>query len=348
MFEWTNWLGTLAAVAIALVANVIVAIVVSAIKSSAGTRAPWLRAMMEKLHVRIQVLVLVVAIWSAAGLTAPGQYDWWPAVSRILLIATVLSGAWLIAGLASFGIGQLMGRYSIEGDSVPQVRRMRTQLQVIRRLVNVVIAVLAIGIVLFSFPEVRAVGTSVLASAGIVSIIAGLAAQSTLGNLIAGIQLVFSDAVRVGDVVVVEDEWGTIGEITLSYVVVNVWDERRLILPCTYFTSQPFESWTRNSAKIMGTVYMDVDWRIPVAAVREKYQEFLKASDLWDGRVGSVLVTDATGGYVNIRFLMSAEDSDRIWTLRCQLREAMVTWLQEEHPDSLPVTRVVLPEATSG
>jgi hypothetical protein len=304
--------------------------------------------MMEKLHVRIQVLVLVVAIWSAAGLTAPGQYDWWPAVSRILLIATVLSGAWLIAGLASFGIGQLMGRYSIEGESVPQVRRMRTQLQVIRRLVNVVIAVLAIGIVLFSFPEVRAVGTSVLASAGIVSIIAGLAAQSTLGNLIAGIQLVFSDAVRVGDVVVVEEEWGTIGEITLSYVVVNVWDERRLILPCTYFTSQPFESWTRNSAKIMGTVYMDVDWRIPRRGrPREVPGSSSRPPTCGDGRVGSVLVTDATGGYVNIRFLMSAEDSDRIWTLRCQLREAMVTWLQEEHPDSLPVTRVVLPEEKS-
>lgn len=219
---------------------------------------------------------------------------------------------------------------------------MRTQLTIIRRLASVLIAVIAIGAVLFSFPGVRAVGASVLASAGIISIIAGLAAQSTLGNLIAGIQLAFSDAIRVGDTVFVEDEWGTIGEITLSYVVVYVWDERRLVLPCTYFTTSPFENWTRRSDEILGTVYMDLDWRVPLKAVREKFTEIIEQSTEWDRRAASVLVTGAEGGFVTVRFLVSAANADDQWFLRCNVREGIVTWLQEEHPEALPVTRVVL------
>ncbi|QEE60444.1 mechanosensitive ion channel family protein [Salinibacterium sp. dk2585] len=347
MIEWNSWVGTLLAVGIALVANVIVAVVVRIIVSRSDEQSRWLRALVVRLHPRIQLLVALIAFWNAAALTAPAQYEWWDALSHVFLIATVLAGAWLLSGLTSFGIERLMGRYSTEGESLPEVRRMRTQLQVIRRLVNVLIAVIAIGVVLFSFPEVRAVGTSVLASAGIVSIIAGLAAQTTLGNLIAGIQLAFSDSVRVGDVVVVEGEWGTIGEITLSYVVVNVWDERRLILPCTYFASQPYENWTRQNPKIMGTVYMDVDWRVPIKAVRERFQELLASTELWDGRAGSVLVTGSQGGFVTIRFLVSAKDSGDQWSLMCLVREEMVTWLQEVHPEALPATRVVMPEAKS-
>lgn len=345
MIEWAGWIGTLLAVGIALVANVIVALVVKVVVSRSDEGSRWLRALIVKLHPRIQLLVALIAFWTVAGLTAPAEYEWWPMLSHAFLIATVLVGAWLLSGLASFGIERLVGRYSTDGESLPQIRRMRTQLQVIRRLANVLIAVVAIGVVLFSFPEVRAIGTSVLASAGIVSIIAGLAAQTTLGNLIAGIQLAFSDSVRVGDVVVVEGAWGTIGEITLSYVVVNVWDERRLILPCTYFANQPYENWTRHNARIMGTVYMDVDWRVPVKETRTKFQEILEGTDLWDGRASSVVVTGAQGGFVTIRFVISATDSSKQWALMCHVREEMVTWLQEEHPEALPVTRVVLPEA---
>ncbi|WP_403022377.1 mechanosensitive ion channel family protein [Salinibacterium sp. GXW1014] len=347
MIEWNSWAGTLLAVGIALVANVVVAVVVRVIVSRSDEQSRWLRALVVKLHPRIQLLVALIAFWAAAGLTAPAQFEWWPTLSHVFLILTVLAGAWLLSGLASFGIERLMGRYSTEGESLPEIRRMRTQLQVIRRLANVLIAVVAIGVVLFSFPEVRAVGTSVLASAGIVSIIAGLAAQTTLGNLIAGIQLAFSDSVRVGDVVVVEGEWGTIGEITLSYVVVNVWDERRLILPCTYFASQPYESWTRQSPRIMGTVYMDVDWRVPIKAVRERFMELLQGTDLWDGRAGGVVVTGSQGGFVTIRFTISAKDSGDQWNLMCLVREEMVTWLQEEHPEALPTTRITLPEPST-
>ncbi len=344
MFEWTSWWGTAAAIALALIANVALAIITMIVNATAGKRTPWLRALIVQLRSRAQLLVLIGAVWVAAGLTAPAEYSWWPTVSQVFFIAAVLAGTWLLAGLATFGFTRALSRYSQDEATLPEIRRMRTQLQVIRRLTNVLIAVLGVGVVLFSFEEVRAVGTSVLASAGILSLVAGLAAQSTLGNLVAGVQLVFSDAIRVGDVVVVENEWGTVGEITLSYVVVYVWDERRLILPSTYFTSKPFESWTRKSADIMGTVYLDLDWRVPLDEVRAKFLEIVEQSEDWDGRKANVLVTNATGGYVTVRFLVSSSDSDKVWRLRCAVREQMVTWLQRNHPDALPVTRVLMPE----
>jgi len=343
MFEWTNWWGTIAAIALALIANFALALITGVIRATAGKRVPWLGDIIRTVSPRAHVLVLIIGIWTAAGLTAPATFSWWPTVSRVFLIVSVFVGAWFLSGLASFGFGRMIARYSVDQESIPAVRRMRTQLKLVRRLVNALIGVLAVGIVLFSFEEVRAVGTSVLASAGILSLVAGLAAQSTLGNLVAGIQLVFSDAIRVDDVVVVEGEWGTIGEITLSYVVVYIWDERRLILPCTYFTSEPFESWTRNSSDITGTIFLDVDWRIPVDELRKKFLSIVEPSELWDGRKAGVIVSDATGGYVKVRCTVSASDSDKIWDLRCLVREELVAWIQKAHPDALPVTRVLMP-----
>jgi small-conductance mechanosensitive channel len=345
MFEWTTWLGTLIAVGLALLAVLAFAAVLAALTATVGKRVPLLQSLIAGARARALVLTLVIVLWLAAGFTAPATYTWWPALSRLFFIVTVVLGAWAIAGFASFAFGTVLSRESMEEATLPEMRRMRTQLQVLRRLTAVLIGVVAIGVVLFSFPEVRAIGTSVLASAGIVSIIAGLAAQSTLGNLIAGIQLVFSNAIRVGDVVVVESEWGRIGEITLSYVVVYVWDERRLIMPCTYFTSQPFESWTRNSPLITGAVFFDVDWRFPVDEARAHFIEILEGCEDWDKRTASMVITDATGGHLSVRCVVSAQDSGALWTLRTSVREQMVTWLQREHPEALLQTRVLLPEA---
>ncbi|MEO7122449.1 MAG: mechanosensitive ion channel domain-containing protein [Lacisediminihabitans sp.] len=345
MFEWTTWLGTLIAVCVALLGVLVIAAVLATINATVGKRVPILHALIAGARARALILILIAALWVATGLTAPGTYAWWPVLSHAFLIATVVLGAWAVAAFASFAFGTVLSRESMEEATLPEMRRMRTQLQVLRRLTTVLIGIVAIGVVLFSFPEVRAIGTSVLASAGIVSIIAGLAAQSTLGNLIAGIQLVFSNAIRVGDVVVVEGEWGRIGEITLSYVVVYVWDERRLIMPCTYFTSKPFESWTRNSPLITGSVFFDVDWRFPVDEARVKFMEIMEASTEWDKRDASMLITDATGGHLTVRCVVSAQDSGALWTLRTAVREKMVTWLQREHPEALLQTRVLMPPA---
>lgn len=338
---WDTWLGSAVAILLAVVIVAAAAIVVRAVLSRVARRTPWVGELERRMRAPGIVVAFVVAVWIACAASVPAEQAWWPVVERILLIGTILAGAWLLSVLVTFGIERLMRHDSRHEASSPEARRRRTQLTVLHRLAVVLIAVIALGTVLFTFPEVRAVGTSILASAGIVSIIAGLAAQSTLGNLIAGIQIAFTDAIRVGDVVVIEGEWGRIGEINLSYVVVYIWDERRLVLPCTYFTSQPFESWTRRSDQILGTVYMDLDWRVPVDEVRREFLEIVEQAPSWDRRAAGVVVTGAEGGSVTLRFLVSAANSDDQWTLRCLVREKIVSWLQREHPEALPVTRVV-------
>ena len=338
-----TWVGTAIAIAVALVAAAALILLLRLAGRAVTRKSPWVPGLFTRMQHRWHIFVVSIAVWIACAVSAPAHEAWWPALSRAFLIVVIIVGSWLLSAITSFGIERLIARDGRDtGHYGPEVRRKRTQLTLLRRLATVFIVILAIGAVLFTFPEVRAIGASVLASAGIVSVIAGLAAQSTLGNLIAGIQLAFSDAIRVDDVVVVEGEWGTIGEITLSYVVVHVWDERRLILPCTYFTTSPFESWTRKSAEILGTVYMDLDWRVPIEQVREKFQQVVQAAPEWDGRAASVLVTGAEGGFVTVRFLVSSADSDAQWVLRCKVREEMVAWIQREHPEALPVSRVRL------
>lgn len=345
--EWDTWGGTIAAVAIAVVGAAALLAVLTLAVSLVGKKLPWVRELWRRARNAGVATSVVVAVWIACTVSEPGGAEWWPALSRLFLIGTIISGSWLLAALASFGFERLMTREAsvLVG---PEARRRRTQLLVIHRLVLVAIAVLALGAVLFTFPEMRAVGTSLLASAGIASIIAGLAAQSILGNLIAGVQVAFTDAIRVGDVVVVEGEWGRIGEINLSYVVVYIWDERRLVVPCSYFTMTPIETWTRRSDKILGTVYLDLDWRVPMDELREEFERIVHASPAWDGRSSSALVTDAQGGFVTVRLVMSAKDSSDQWDIRCEVREKMMVWLQQKHPDALPRTRLqVEPSGTA-
>lgn len=340
-FTWESWLGTAAAVGIAIVVAASIVGLLALIVALVGRRLPWVGDVARRARNALIVTAAIVALWIACAVSKPADIEEWPAISRIFLIATILAGSWLLGALVSFGFERLMAREEVELAG-PHARRRRTQLLVIHRLVLVTIAVLALGTVLFTFPEMRAVGTSLLASAGIVSIIAGLAAQSILGNLIAGVQVAFTDAIRVGDVVVVEGEWGRIGEINLSYVVVYIWDERRLVVPCSYFTTTPIETWTRRSDKILGTVLMDLDWRVPMDAVRAEFDRIIQASPFWDGRSSSALVTDAQGGFVTVRFVMSAKNSSDQWDVRCEVREKMMTWLQQNHPEALPRTRIAV------
>jgi len=338
-FTWDSWIGTITLIAIAVVIAAAAVLLIRLLAALVARRVSWVRDLARRVHRALWVSALIVAVWIACALTGPGESGSWPGVSRLFLIVTIAAGAWLLAALVSFGFETLMA--GEEGALVgAEGRRRRTQMLVIHRLVLVIIGVIAVGSALFSFPEMRAVGTSILASAGIASIVAGLAAQSILGNLIAGIQIAFTDAIRVGDVVVIEGEWGRIGEINLSYVIVNIWDERRLVLPCSYFTTTPIETWTRRSDRIMGIVLMDLDWRVPMDAVRERFQEIIDASPAWDRRSSSVAVTGSEGGFVTVRFVMSAKDSSDQWVIRCEVREKMMTWLQQEHPEALPRTRL--------
>jgi len=171
-------------------------------------------------------------------------------------------------------------------------------------------------------------------------VIGGLAAQSVLGNVFAGLQLAFNDALRVDDVVVVEGEWGRVEELTLTHVVLHLWDERRLVLPTTYFTTQPFQNWTRTSARNVGTVFLYLDYSTPIEALRAEAERLVRASKLWDRKTWALQVTDATEHTIQVRVLASATDAGRAFELRCHLRERLLAWLTEHHPSALPVTRI--------
>jgi small-conductance mechanosensitive channel len=345
MPDWQSWLGFAIAVVAAIIAAAVITVVVSLLIRAFARRTDWPAALVRHARVPFRMLLVVIGLWAAVMVALPEPFstgvtaDWLNHAFRILVIAV---GAWLLAELLLFAEDLAVARYRIDMPDNRVARRIRTQMLIVRRLTIVVIVVVAVGTILLTFPAVRTVGASLLASAGVASIVAGLAAQSILANMFAGMQLAFSNALRVDDVVVVEGEWGRIGEITLSYVVVNLWDERRLVLPCTYFTTQPFENWTRQSSQLLGAVEFDLDWRVSPASMRERLAEILENTALWDRRTQVLQVTDAVGGFVRIRILVTAKDAPTLFDLRCFVREEMVAWLQRESPEGLPRQRVRL------
>ena len=292
----------------------------------------------------LRAVLVVIGVWIALRASIPASTwndsDWLGVIGHLLLITLIGTGTWLVGSLAFVVEDAALSRYRVDVKDNRHARRVRTQVQLLRRITVALLVVIAVAAVLLTFPGVSAFGASLLASAGVLSIVAGLAAQSSLANVFAGLQLAFTDAIRVDDVVIVEDEWGRIEEITLTYVVVHVWDDRRLILPSTYFTQTPFENWTRRAAELLGTVEFDVDWQVPVDGMRAELNRLLSETDLWDQRVGILQVTDAVGGVVRLRVLASAVDAPTLFDLRCYLREGLVGWLQAQAPQGLPRTRL--------
>lgn len=325
------------AVVAAVAASIVLVAVVAAITRSrtriVAMRRP-LRWPVATLAATVAFAIAFASLGIQATLGSAGDV-----VAHALLIGTIAQGAWLVVRIMGVAGDAVLARYgATEGDR--HRRKVHTQIAIMRRVLVVVIVVIAIGAALFTFEGARVAGTSLLASAGVASLVAGLAAQSVLGNVFAGLQLVGSDALRVDDVVVVEGHWGTIEEVTLTYVVVRIWDDRRLVLPSTYFTTTPFENWTRTSSELLGAVELDVDWRVPVDRMRGELVRIVEGSELWDRRVQVLQITDAVGGMVHVRVLVSAEDSAALFDLRCLVRERLVDFLRAEHPEALPLQRV--------
>jgi small-conductance mechanosensitive channel len=262
--------------------------------------------------------------------------EWNAVLGQSLLFGTAASGAWLLSNLLSVAKEPIHKRWDgLEQDDVDG-RRRRTQMVILYRLASVIVWTVAIGLVLFNIPALREVGISMLGAAGVAGVIAGLAAQTMLQNLFAGVMLAFGDALRLDDVVVIEDELGTIEEITLTYLVVRIWDDRRMVLPTSYFTQNPYVNWTRDTPEVLGTVVFDAGLALPVGEVREELARFLDGNPLWDGRKASVAVLDATGGMMRVRLLISAANPGDQWDLRCDLREHFAAWMAKEHPDCIP------------
>ena len=258
---------------------------------------------------------------------------------HILDILLIIAAAWLAAKMTYVMDDYISLRYSPDNMSDFEARKVRTQVHFFKRLAIVAIIVIAASVVLMTFDSVRQLGTTILASAGVAGVILGFAAQNTLGTLFAGLQIAITQPIRIDDVVIVEGEWGRIEEITLTYVVVKIWDLRRLVVPIKYFIDNPIQNWTRTSKDLLGTVYLYMDYQVPVDAVREELKRILGTSENWDGKVQGVQVTDLKERTVEVRALMSSGDSSALWNLRCEVREKLLEFIRKEYPGSLPRVR---------
>ena len=335
-------LGPIIGAFVGVVVSVVFAVLARKALAKSATASSILARVRRPLH-------LTLATWGAwvglgIALVNPHLSDWNGSsvttfLMHILLIAGLACLTWM--GYAAAWVFEDAAKARQSADQ-GRSRRFETQAQVLRRLTQGIVVVVGMIAIIGTFEAARQAMTTVLASAGVLSVIGGLAAQQTLGNVFAGLQLAFTDAIRVGDVVVAGDkhETGSVEEITLSYVVVRIWDERRLIIPCRYFTQTPFENWTRRAAAQLGTVELKLDWSAPMTLIRTKVEQLLTATDLWDGRTWAVQITDSDEYTVTVRILVSATNSGNLNDLRAYLREQVISWIVTDEPWARPAQRI--------
>jgi small-conductance mechanosensitive channel len=260
-------------------------------------------------------------------------------IDRITDILMTIAFAGLLINSIKIFEDYVYHQYDITQEDNLKGRKVRTQLTFIRKVLILIIVLITISIILLSFSSVRKLGAGLLTGVGIGGIILGIAAQKPLSNLLAGMQIAFTQPIRIDDVLVVEGEWGRVEEITLTYVVLAIWDQRRLVLPITYFTEKPFQNWTRTTSQMLGTVFLYVDYTFPVDMLREELNHLLKANKLWDKRVGVLQVTDSKPDTIELRALMSARNSSDAFDLRCYVRENLLKFINTHMPDNLPQRR---------
>ena len=270
---------------------------------------------------------------------APIGADTADLLERLMLIGVVGLIGWAAMTALSIGADLYLRQFRLDVEDNLLARKHVTQVRVLLRTADGLVVLLTLGAALMTFEPVRQYGVSLFASAGVAGIIAGLAARPVLSNLIAGVQLAMTQPIRIDDAVIVEGEWGTIEEITSTYVVVKCWDMRRLIVPLSHFIEKPFQNWTREGSALIGSALFYVDYRAPVGIIRDQLQEIVKNSKNWDGRVVNLQVTDAKEQTMELRATMSAPNAGTAFSLRCEVREKLIDFLQREHPEALPRQR---------
>jgi small-conductance mechanosensitive channel len=263
-------------------------------------------------------------------------------IRHVLSVLLIILIAWLAIRMLDVLQDVLAARYRLDVSDNLTARRINTQVGVLRRLSILVIGAVALAAVLMTFPTIWNLGAGLFASAGVAGLVVGMAARPTLSNLLAGLQIALTEPMRIDDVVIVEGEWGWIEEIETTYVVVRIWDLRRLIVPLSYFIEKPFQNWTRKSTDLLASVYLYTDYTVPVEEVRQELHRVLESSGMWDGKVWVLQVTNATEHTIEMRALMSAPDAGKAWDLRCHVREKLVAFLQRNYPESLPRTRAIV------
>jgi small-conductance mechanosensitive channel len=325
----------LVAIAIALVLHVTLRKIT---RRLLARRYPNLFSVISQMRGLTRLGLLIFAVFIALPV-APLDHDFKFLLARCLAMAIIGLIGWAAIAALHISADIYLRRYRLDVEDNLLARKHNTQVRVLLRSVDVLLVLFTLGAALMTFQTVRQYGVSLFASAGVAGIVAGLAARPVLSNLIAGVQLAMTQPIRLEDAVIVENEYGNIEEITSTYVVVRLWDWRRMIVPLTYFIEKPFQNWTRESSTLIGAVLINVDYRAPVAAIRNKAQAIVKASSRWDGRVFNVAVTDFKHDTMEVRILASAGNSGAVFDLRCEVREKLIDVLQREHPEALPRQR---------
>jgi small-conductance mechanosensitive channel len=337
------WMRLGVTVVVALLVAIVVHRLVRALLWRMSDGHPMAREMLRQARAPmgwlVPLLVLVVALRTrpeAAALHVAG------AAEQVLVIVLVAVATWLGVRCIHAAEFFFTHRFPVNTSNNLRARRVLTQARVLGRTASVLLILIGLAACLMMIPGVRQIGTSLLASAGLAGLAVGLAAKPVLSNLIAGLQIAITQPIRLDDVVIIEGEWGRIEEITGTYVVVRIWDERRLVVPLNWFIENPFQNWTRTSAQLIGTVYLWLDYRVPLEPLREEVKRLCKAAPQWDGRVCVLQVTDTNEHAMQLRILASSADSSSNWDLRCFVREGMLAFVQRHYPDSLPRMRAEL------
>lgn len=338
--DLSGWILLIIAVVLGLIVNVIVTWVIRAILNRQNP--DFLLIMRRHLRWAFYVFVPSLFFLIATNLQSERFIRRHPVADKTAEVFFLVATTWLLIKLLKFGEVLLIRQYDTTKDINLSQRKFVTQVRFIRRTVGLAVIIISASLLLITFQGSRKVGLSVLTSAGVVSVLIGFAAQKTLGNFLAGVQIAFTQQIRLDDAVVVEKEWGRIEEINLTNVVVRLWDRRRLILPITYFVETPFENWTRSDASLTGAVLLYLDYSVPVERIREKAKELAGNDPLWNGEVFAVQVTDILPTCIVVRVLVSAADASSAFDLRCNMRERLLQFIRDEYPQSLPQTRLQL------
>jgi small-conductance mechanosensitive channel len=333
-----SWAVALVIVIVAMGAAWLVYSAILALLHRVFRARPYLQSVLDQT--RVPTLLGVLLIAAAIALPeAPLGSDAKALVGRLLGLAFIGLIGWVAVTALRIAADLYLMRFRMDVEDNFLARKHVTQVRVLLRVAEVVIALLTLGFALMTFKEVRQYGVTLFASAGVAGIVAGLAARPVISNFLAGVQLAISQPIRIGDAVIVENEWGNVEEITFSYVVIRLWDWRRLIVPISYFIEKPFQNWTRTSGELIGTVLLYVDHTTPVETVRKKLNEIAAQSRLWNGKVVNLQVIDCNETTIQLRALVSANSASAVWNLRCEVREKLIEFLQREYPHALPRRR---------
>ena len=335
-FLWApDWLVAL----VIVVAAVGVALVVHALLYSLIVKLSWSHHPLVSTLVRrtrgVTRYALILFVLSIVIPLLPLDRAATDIANKVFISGLILLIGWVVLLAANMSADHYVGRFQIGAPDDFLARKAVTQVEVLKRILDALIIVVAVGFALMTFEPVRELGLSLFASAGVVGIVAGVALRSVLANFFAGVQIALTQPIRIGDVVTIEGEFGHVEELSSAYVIIRLWDLRRLVVPLSYFIEKPFQNWTRSSARILGTIFLHMDYSVPIETIREKAREIVEQSGLWDKQVFSVQVTDMKENALEIRVLVSAADSSKCWDLRCEVREKLIQLLRAEYPGAL-------------